>query len=470
MGKFIFGILFLFVSFILTAQSDTVRTLSLPEFLGIVKAYHPLAKQADIISDKAKAELTIARGGFDPTIYSDYDRKVFYGNNYYSFFGSEIKIPGWYGIEFKAGYDYTYGSNINPTDFIPNTGLAYVGISVPVLKGLFTDKKRADLRKAKLFISASQQQRTLMVNDLLLDAIKTYYEWTLAFRNKKIIEDALVLSQQRFVATTQAALLGDRAPIDSTEALTQFQSRQYELNQVNLDFQKARFELSNFLWKEEEQSYLLPENTIPDFNDTALFYQFVALKSLDEMEQNIQMNHPHILNYQVKIKQLEIDRKLKIENLKPTLNANYNILSKDVSTFGNPSWSNFRDYYKFGIKFSMPLTFAQGRGELKIANLKIREAKYDLDLKRNELSNKLRSYYTELVVLREQVKLYKATSQNFEKLYMGEVTRFNAGESNVFLVNTRENKLLEVKQKLAEVQLKYFKTEATLKWVMAQLN
>jgi outer membrane protein TolC len=74
------------------------------------------------------------------------------------------------------------------------------------------------------------------------------------------------------------------------------------------------------------------------------------------------------------------------------------------------------------------------------------------------------------VVLREQVKLYKATSQNFEKLYIGEVTRFNAGESNVFFVNTRENKLLEVKQKLAEVQLKYFKTEATLKWVMAQLN
>ncbi len=452
------------------AQSDSLRTFTLAEFLTIVKAYHPLAKQADIVTDKAKAELLSARGGFDPMIYSDYDRKVFYGNNYYSFFGSEIKIPGWYGIEVKAGYDYTYGSNINPSDYIPKTGLAYVGISVPLLKGLFTDKKRADLQKAKLFVSASEQQRILMLNDLLLDAVKGYYEWTLAYRNKRIIEEALLLSKQRFESTTQATLLGDRAPIDSTEAMAQFQTRQYEYNQANLDFQKASFELSNFLWTQNEQPYVLPDGVVPEFNDAAVFAQSVKLKPLTELEQTIQTTHPNVLMYQLKVKQLEVERKLKIENLKPTLNASYNLLSKDITTWSNPEWSMFKDYYKFGVKFSMPLTFAQGRGDVRIANLKIREAKYDLELKRNELNNKLRSYYTELVVLKEQVNLYKATVTNYEKLYTGEVMRFNAGESNVFLVNTRENKWLEAQQKLAEVQLKYFKAEAALKWVMMQLN
>lgn len=452
------------------AQSDSLRTFTLAEFLTIVKTYHPLAKQADIVTDKAKAELLIARGGFDPMLYSDYDRKVFYGNNYYSFFSSEIKIPGWYGIEVKAGYDYSYGSNINPSDFIPKTGLAYVGVSVPLLKGLFTDKKRADLQKAKLFVSASEQQRILMLNDLLLDAVKGYYEWTLAYRNKRIIEEALLLSQQRFAATTQATLLGDRAPIDSTEAMAQYQTRQYEFNQANLDFQKASFELSNFLWTQNEQPYLLPNGVVPEFNDAAVFAQSVKLKPLTELEQTIQTTHPNVLMYQLKVKQLEVERKLKIENLKPTLNASYNLLSKDVSTWSNPEWSMFKDYYKFGVKFSMPLTFAQGRGDVRIANLKIREAKYDLELKRNELNNKLRSYYTELVVLKDQVNLYKATVTNYEKLYTGEVMRFNAGESNVFLVNTRENKWLEAQQKLAEVQLKYFKAEAALKWVMMQLN
>lgn len=452
------------------AQSDSLRTFTLAEFLTIVKTYHPLAKQADIVTDKAKAELLIARGGFDPMLYSDYDRKVFYGNNYYSFFSSEIKIPGWYGIEVKAGYDYSYGSNINPSDFIPKTGLAYVGVSVPLLKGLFTDKKRADLQKAKLFVSASEQQRILMLNDLLLDAVKGYYEWTLAYRNKRIIEEALLLSQQRFAATTQATLLGDRAPIDSTEAMAQYQTRQYEFNQANLDFQKASFELSNFLWTQNEQPYLLPYGVVPEFNDAAVFAQSVKLKPLTELEQTIQTTHPNVLMYQLKVKQLEVERKLKIENLKPTLNASYNLLSKDVSTWSNPEWSMFKDYYKFGVKFSMPLTFAQGRGDVRMANLKIREAKYDLELKRNELNNKLRSYYTELVVLKEQVNLYKATVINYEKLFTGEVMRYNAGESNVFLVNTRENKWLEAQQKLAEVQLKYFKAEAALKWVMMQLN
>ena len=102
--------------------------------------------------------------------------------------------------------------------------------------------------------------------------------------------------------------------------------------------------------------------------------------------------------------------------------------------------------------------------------MKIKETKYDLDTKRNELNNKLRSYYTELVVLRQQVNLYRETVSNYEKLYQGEMTRFYAGESTVFLVNTRENKFLEARPKIAEIQLKYFKAEASLKWILAPLN
>jgi hypothetical protein len=34
--------------------------------MEIVKTYHPVAKQAQLILEKAKAELLIARGGWDP--------------------------------------------------------------------------------------------------------------------------------------------------------------------------------------------------------------------------------------------------------------------------------------------------------------------------------------------------------------------------------------------------------------------
>jgi outer membrane protein TolC len=60
--------------------------------------------------------------------------------------------------------------------------------------------------------------------------------------------------------------------------------------------------------------------------------------------------------------------------------------------------------------------------------------------------------------------LYEASIVNFQKLADGEDTRFRGGESSMFLVNARENKLIESQLKLRELQAKYFKTEAAVKW------
>ena len=53
---------------------------------------------------------------------------------------------------------------------------------------------------------------------------------------------------------------------------------------------------------------------------------------------------------------------------------------------------------------------------------------------------------------------------NYERLYNGESTRFNIGESSLFLLNARENKVLETKQKLIEYKTKYLKGYQGLLW------
>jgi hypothetical protein len=69
-----------------------------------------------------------------------------------------------------------------------------------------------------------------------------------------------------------------------------------------------------------------------------------------------------------------------------------------------------------------------------------------------------------LILLQSQTKLYEQSIDNFKKLLEGEEQRFRNGESSLFLVNARETKLLESQIKLRELQAKYFKTEAALKW------
>ena len=53
------------------------------QFLDWVKFYHPVAKQADINLEFGEQEMRIARGGFDPLLFGNYDNKQFKDTEYY---------------------------------------------------------------------------------------------------------------------------------------------------------------------------------------------------------------------------------------------------------------------------------------------------------------------------------------------------------------------------------------------------
>ena len=92
MRKFIVTILFL-VSSQVNAQELT-ETLSLQEYLGYVKKFHPLVKQANLVITEGEAKLLKSRGAFDPKLEVDYDRKQFKGSEYFD------------KLNYKMGLDY----------------------------------------------------------------------------------------------------------------------------------------------------------------------------------------------------------------------------------------------------------------------------------------------------------------------------------------------------------------------------
>lgn len=449
------------------AQSSSPM-LTVSEFVEIVKQYHPVAKQAALLPQQALAELRLAQGGWDPTLYSNYDRKTYDGKNYYSYFENNIKIPVWYGVEVKGGYDVVYGNNLNPEKVLPDDGLGYLGVSVLLLRNMLMDKQRAALRQAQLFREASEQQKILQLNNLLADAIKTYYEWSYHYNELQVFTEAVKLAEIRFDATKKAAQLGDRPAIDTTEALTQLQSRQLQQTEARLQFIKAGFELTNYLWLDNGLPRAFDAALLPAPLSSEFLQVEILLSKADELETQLRQSHPELLNYRLKLRQLDIERRLKIENLKPTLNASYNVLSERFN-FKSDAGIVFSNNYKLGVNFSMPLSFTQGRAELKLTKLKIEYARYELDNKTQQLVNKLKSYYNELAILQQQTRIYESSVDGFKRLLDGETIRFQNGESSLFLVNARENRYLESQIKLRELQAKFYKTDVALKWTLGNL-
>jgi outer membrane protein TolC len=456
--------------FVSAAPADTtLRVLTVSEFMEIVKNYHPVAKQAQLILEQAKAKLLIARGGWDPDLYSNYKNKTYDGANYYSYFESKISVPVWYGIEVNTGYDLVNGQNINVENKLPPNGLGYLGISVSLLKNVLLDKQRATLKQALIFREASEQQRLVILNDLLYNALKTYYDWSYAYNEYLIYTEAVRIATIRYNATIQGVIYGDRAALDTTEALTQLQSRQFQLNDAKLRFLNNGLEINNYLWLNNNTPRPIDTTIVPMPLNTDFTQQQIQLNYLEDMAFELQQNHPILLNYNFKLRQLDIERRLKLESLKPTLNAKYNLLSEQFN-FQSQAGILLSNNYYFGLNFSMPLTFMQGRGALRLTKLEIQNTRYEMNYKKQELLNKLRGTFNELITTQQQTKLYEQSVQGFKALFEGETIRLNNGESSLFLVNARENRLLDAQIKLCELQTKYFKTEAELKWAVGNIN
>ena len=445
------------------------KVLSEEAFISIVKKYHPVIKQADIAVQKANAELTLSRSGFDPSFYLNTDQKTFDGKNYYSYINPELKIPTWYGIEIKAGLENNGGQYLNSEASDGKT--SYIGLSLPIGKNLLMDKRRAVLKQAKIFRDQSEAERLNMINDLLYEAYTAYWSWVKEQQLYAVISNAVKINEARFELVKIGYRQGDRPAIDTIEALTQLQSFQYLQSESLVRLKNAGVDLSNYLWLQNNTYYQLEDDVVPESKWNEQDVTALPLFILDELLYTARLNHPKLQLYNYKLQILDVERRLKFQSLLPTINLKANLLNKGYDMFNGIGKSGFyENNNKFGIDIGLPLRLSEGRGGYKLAKLKIQETNYDLLMKQQEIENKVKNYYNELTGLQQQVKIYDAAYKNYQALFRGEDTRFKAGESSLFLLNSRENKQLEALQKLVELKTKFYKTRQALLWASGQLR
>ena len=162
------------------------QVLTYQSFLDLVKEHHPIAKQANIQRDKGDAEVRTARGGFDPKVNSEIQQKYFDGKQYYDISNSNLKVPTWFGIELESGFEQNQGVFLNPENTVPNAGLWYAGGKAPIGQGMFIDQRRSELRKAQIYQESTEAEQMAILNDLLYDAGKSYWNWFTAYNQLKV--------------------------------------------------------------------------------------------------------------------------------------------------------------------------------------------------------------------------------------------------------------------------------------------
>ncbi|WP_276497676.1 TolC family protein [Pontibacter litorisediminis] len=445
-------------------QPDSAQqVLTLQEFHRVVLQHHPVASQAALLSEQARQELRIARGTLDPVISSKVYRKEFGGKEYYNLWSNTLRVPLWFGPELRAGFDKNSGSYLNPEDYTPSEGLSSVGISVPLGQGLFIDERRATIRQARLMQDIAEAERIKLINKLLLQATKDYWDWLLYFRQVQLYQEAVELANFRLQAVRARVQEGDLAAIDTVEALTEVQTRQVLLQEATLGYNNARLVVATHLWAEDETPLELQEQTIPALTGSEIVT--LAQPELQQLLETAKANHPDLRKLSLKGEQLQLDRRVATDKLKPKLNAEYNLLQNDF--YRRPEavdGAYLGNNYKLGLSFSLPLFLRQERGKLQLTKVKQQANALELTQTAREVENGILAAYNEWLALEEQIRLQEQMMANANTLRNGEVIRFQNGESSLFLVNSREMKLMEAQAKLYSLLTKYAKARTFLYW------
>ena len=452
---------FLFFGFSVTAQEITSKELTYNEFLGYVKKFHPLVKNANLEINKAQANLMMARGGFDPKIEVDFSKKQFKNTEYYSILNSSFKIPTWYGIEIKAGFDNSDGVYLNPQNTLPNQGLTSLGITVPLGQGLFINQRMADVRKAKIQMQLSQAERKLQAIVVLYDASLAYFNWKKNFNEVQLYEEYNNNAQIRFEGIQSLIKQGDKPAIDSVEAGIIVKNRILNLEDSRLKLAKAKLELSNFLWLENNIPLEISDELIPETQLEFTIQESLKTNDLLNVDFSI-TNHPKIDALQSKIDILNVEKKLKANMLLPKIDVGYSYIAE-------PSYIDnyqFEDY-KIGLDFYFPLFLRKERGSLKLAKYKIQESEFILDLEKVQLTNKINAQKIEIESLLKQKVLIKGLVIDNLTMLNSEERLFSFGESSLFLINTRENNLILAQLSKIALENRFYISNSELFKIMA---
>ncbi|MEL7147512.1 MAG: TolC family protein, partial [Bacteroidota bacterium] len=429
---------------------------------------HPVVKQVALISQDAAQELRMARGMFDPKLQGKWDYKELGAGDsateYWNLVDVGVKIPTYFPLEPKFGFERNKGDFINPENFISSktsNQQIYAGFSMPIGKGLVIDKRRAVVNQAIIFQDMAEAEQIKVINKFLLTVAKDYWNWYTAYENYELMRQSIGLAQNIFNLTRQQFQYGEAAAMDTVQAQVTLQKRKIDFEQANIERITASLLLSNHLWTNdgvplELEDNVIPEQPIEEALNPELLLQLVS---------SARENHPELTKLRLKGNSLEVERQLARENLKPQLDLSYVLLDQPVAPPGAENVDfDLTDNFKLGVDFSFPIFLRKERGKLNQVKFKIQDNNLELSFKEREVLNNINARFNTVSTTLRLIEQQGDMVENFRLIVQAERLNLRLGESDLFKLNAQLDKLIESRTKLIKLRASYQKDVAELYW------
>ena len=309
--------------------------------------------------------------------------------------------------------------------------------------------------------TVAQAERQAMTNKLLFSAAKSYSEWYSNALQLQVLREGVQLADVRYTAITQRVRAGDAAGIDSIEAAAELNRRRAQLQGAEQAYFAATMDLTSYLWDARGQPQDLTAASVP--SDSGLGRATLDSAAVPALLARVMAAHPDVRKAEGKRDQTAADRSLARQAMIPLVSADLSALrNQGAPGFDAGSALSREANYKGAINLSSPLLFFKERGKFRSTDAKFDRAGIELQEIRREVTLLVRTAINDLAQFEAQLALQRDAVRLFRILSAGERAKFDAGESNLFLVNTRERQVLDEEIKFVALQAKYLAARAAL--------
>ncbi|STX81199.1 multidrug efflux protein, outer membrane component [Legionella busanensis] len=446
--------LFLLLTSLACFAKDNLRPLSIDTVLASVNHCYPQITIARLEVAKTQGHLISALGQFDPTLNIN-SRSQPFGGYVNGYINNEVIVPTLFnGLKLVGGYRIGRGDwPIYYQNYLTNSGGEYrAGVSLPLLKDRLIDKERTKLLTQAQRVALTAETIAVKKIKIYREAIEAYWQWVQAGLQVQALKSLLRLAKDRQTAIVKQAHQGDLALLAIAENGQLILQRQQLLNQSERLLRQAAISLSLYYRDNHGHPKLplkqqLPKDLTPLSEET--------IKPEEFMQEQLRC-HPALRQLKRYYHIVKFKQTLAKNDLLPELDATF-YTSKQYGSGGYPRL--LPQAGLVGIRFRFPLYQREAKGRLISATSELQQIVVEKKFIYEQLTNQLQNFFVALKFYYQQVQLLHQELQLAKQVQSGEVKKFYAGDSTLFLMNQREQMTAQLELNLIAAQVNLQQTK-----------
>lgn len=426
--------------------------LTFSEVLRQVEENHPKLKSANAERRVSFAKFSEKQAAFDPMInansdYLRYNSTSTPGKPRAAFQNeANVEMLTRSGIKFFGGTRLNLGGVKSPLSQTGTGGEWYGGMALPLMRDFRINPKIAAERQALIGMEIAETEFTAARLGLFVDAAESYWDWFAAQKRLEVNKNLLNIAQTRAGQIAERVRSGDLPPIDETEATQEVQRRLGNTIKAERDLQKSVYKLGLYLWTPAGTPDELPSGEkVPERLPMPILLMPTVIEN--GVRRALE-RRPEIANIELAADVSEVDAELAQNARRP----NFDLYLAPGRDFGTDAIGTTM---KFGVSYSFPVGRRAADAQLAAARLKLEKIGFEEQLieqkiavEVRDLANAVNTAYGRFLLAQRELELAAA-------LERGERTRFELGDSTLFLVNQRERATAEAEIKIIDVRAEY---------------